>query len=471
MAEGTGKHFIIVGGGASGVLLACHLLRKDDDELRVTLIEKREAIGRGMAYSTAQPGHLLNVRASNMSAFADDPTHFLRWLAAHDAASQGREPGPLTFAQRRVYGRYIAELITPHLGQPGEPGRLQVVYGEGRNISTTASGVRILIDDGRCFAGDVAVLATGHDEAPRGGPACYVNPWESPADSGVGRDAAVLIRGTGLTMVDFVVSLRAAGHRGPVYAMSRRGLLPQAHRAVTALPLDARDIPFGASLVTLWRFVRRLAKETMAKGGDWRSVVDGIRPYTWELWRRLPFDSKQRFLRHARAYWEVHRHRMAPEVAEEIKAALASGQLIIITAKTTSVTPAATGARIVYRRRAKTASETLDVAKVAECTGVYTDPLATTNPVLQQLFVQGLARPDPLGIGIDVDADCAIVDVSGHASRVLYGVGPLTRAAFWEIMAVPDIRVQCAELARHLLSRAAGESAAGARVRLTGGAA
>ena len=471
MAEGTGKHFIIVGGGASGVLLACHLLRKEDDDIRVTLVEKREAVGRGMAYSTAQPGHLLNVRASNMSAFADDPSHFQRWLTTHDAASQGREPGPLTFAQRRVYGRYIAELITPHLGAPGAPGRLQVVYGEGRSISIAPSGVRVLIDDGRCFAGDVAVLATGHDEAPRGGPSCYVNPWESPAASGIDRDAAVLIRGTGLTMVDFVVSLRAAGHRGPIYAMSRRGLLPQAHRAVTALALDAKDIPFGASLVTLWRFVRRLAKETMAKGGDWRSVVDGIRPYTWELWRRLPFDSKQRFLRHARAYWEVHRHRMAPEIAEEIGEALAAGQLNIITAKTLQLVPTGTGARIVYRRRGKTASETLEVAKVAECTGVYTDPLATTNPVLQQLFAHGHARPDPLGIGIDVDANCAIVDTSGHASRVLYGVGPLTRAAFWEIMAVPDIRVQCAELAKHLLSRATGEGSGAARVRLTGGAA
>ncbi|MGC1710840.1 MAG: FAD/NAD(P)-binding protein [Methyloceanibacter sp.] len=471
MAEGTGKHFIIVGGGASGVLLACHLLRNDDDEIRVTLVEKREAVGRGMAYSTAQPGHLLNVRASNMSAFADDPSHFQRWLATHNADSQGGEPGRLNFAQRRVYGRYIAELINPHLGAPGEPGRLQVIYGEGRSISIAPSGVRLSIDDGRCFAGDVGVLATGHDEAPRGGSSCYVNPWESPAASDINRDAAVLIRGTGLTMVDFVVSLRAADHRGPIYAMSRRGLLPQAHRAVTALNLNPADICFGASLVTLWRFVRRLAKETMAAGGDWRSVVDGIRPYTWELWRRLPFDSKQRFLRHARAYWEVHRHRMAPEIADEIKQALASGQLRIIVAKTNSIFPTAGGARIAYRRRGKTETENLNVAKVAECTGVYADPLVTTNPVLQQLFAQGIARPDPLGIGIDVDADCAIVDASGHASRVLYGVGPLTRAAFWEIMAVPDIRVQCAELANHLLSRAPGESAGAARVRLGGGTA
>ena len=136
MAAANGKHFVIVGAGASGVLLACHLLRAADQGIRVTLIEKRQAIGRGMAYSTAQPGHLLNVRAANMSAFADDPLHFCRWLAAHDDVTKGHEPGPLTFAQRRVYGRYIAELITPHLGLPGEPGRLQVVYGKDMTLTS-----------------------------------------------------------------------------------------------------------------------------------------------------------------------------------------------------------------------------------------------------------------------------------------------------------------------------------------------
>jgi uncharacterized NAD(P)/FAD-binding protein YdhS len=209
----------------------------------------------------------------------------------------------------------------------------------------------------------------------------------------------------------------------------------------------------GASLVTLCRWLRNLAKETMAKGGDWRSVVDGIRPYTWEIWRRLPFDSKQRFLRHARAYWEVLRHRMAPEIDSEIQKTLASGQLRVIRAKSLSLIATSAGARITYRRRGKTEHETLDVAKVAECTGVYTDPLATTNPLLKYLLAEGLARPDPLGIGIDVDSVCGIMNRNGAPSRVLYAVGPLTRAAFWEIMAVPDIRVQCAGLARHLLAR------------------
>ena len=172
-----------------------------------------------------------------------------------------------------------------------------------------------------------------------------------------------------------------------------------------------------------------------------------------------PSNSKQRFLRHARAWWEVHRHRMAPEIEQQIQETLASGQLRIIAAKTLALVPSTSLARVTYRRRGSDKTETLDVAKLAECTGVYTDPLETSNPLLKQVIAQRLARSDPLGIGIDVDANCAIVDQTGRASPVLYGVGPLTRAAFWEIMAVPDIRVQCAELAAHLRGRLAGSTA------------
>jgi uncharacterized NAD(P)/FAD-binding protein YdhS len=78
------RHAIIIGGGASGVLLACQLLRLGNSGFRVTLIERRPEIGRGLAYHTGNPDHLLNVRAANMSALPEDPDHFWRWLSAHD---------------------------------------------------------------------------------------------------------------------------------------------------------------------------------------------------------------------------------------------------------------------------------------------------------------------------------------------------------------------------------------------------
>ncbi len=108
---------------------------------------------------------------------------------------------------------------------------------------------------------------------------------------------------------------------------------------------------------------------------------------------------------------------------------------------------------------------------MVECTGVYSDPQGTTNPLLRQMLVQGLARPDPLGIGIDVSDDCAIIDSDGRPSPVLFAVGPLTRAAFWEIMAIPDIRVQCAELAKSLRARLGRRTLTAAKFEALGGAA
>lgn len=55
---------MIIGGGASGVLLTYQLLHRSTSDLRVTLIEQRPEIGRGIAYHTDNPDHLLNVRAS-----------------------------------------------------------------------------------------------------------------------------------------------------------------------------------------------------------------------------------------------------------------------------------------------------------------------------------------------------------------------------------------------------------------------
>ncbi|HLG83923.1 MAG TPA: hypothetical protein VKY22_23175 [Bradyrhizobium sp.] len=87
-----------------------------------------------------------------------------------------------------------------------------------------------------------------------------------------------------------------------------------------------------------------------------------------------------------------------------------------------------------------------------DCTGIVRDPGASRNPAVRSLFDNGLARVDPLRIRIEVTPDCAIVTQHGLPSRRLYAIGPLTRAAFWEIIAVPDIRQQCAELAALLPS-------------------
>jgi len=258
------------------------------------------------------------------------------------------------------------------------------------------------------------------------------------------------VLGTGLSMVDYVLSLMGEGHEGPIVAMSRHGLLSRAHRRVEPAKIDAADVPFGAEFSRLLRWFRGRVAAQVAGHGDWRSVVDGIRPHTQRIWHELSLRSKQRFLEHARSWWDVHRHRMAPEVEAHIGQAIGSGRLTLIAAKLTGVEQRAGRALVLYRRRAQSKVESMEVARIVDCTGLIRDPMQTTNPVLKSLFAQGLARVDPLRIGIEVRMDCAVVDRHGAPSQRLFAVGPLTRAAFWEIMAIPDIRNQCAELAARL---------------------
>ncbi len=451
-SRGKTRHVIIVGGGASGVLLTTQLLRKPASDFRVTLIEKRPEVGRGVAYCTANSEHLLNVRASNMSALPDDPDHFWRWLCARNADGHAGAPpasDPFCFAPRQVYGDYIASLITPLLSDHGRPSRLRIVQGECVHVSETRDGAKVRLADGSCHTGDFVVLATGH-EPPETAGGCHADPWTTPARSGVSPDDRILILGTGLTMIDYVLSLLLAGHRGQIIAMSRRGLLPKAHRHVDALPIDREDVPFGADAGALLRWLRGLAATHAAWGGDWRTVVDGIRPFTQELWVRMPLKSKRRFVEHARAWWDTHRHRMAPEVDRRIRFEMHAGSLTVIAGKIAAVEPDGRGARVRYRRRGENAVRTMHVGKIVDCTGVTTNPAQSRNPALRSLFDQHLARVDALKIGIDVTAGCAIVNRFGEASPRLFAIGPLTRGTFWEVIAVPDIRNQCAALAARL---------------------
>jgi uncharacterized NAD(P)/FAD-binding protein YdhS len=143
--------------------LAVQLLRDPSAHIRVTLVEKGQQPGLGLAYGTSNPAHLLNVRAANMSAFADYPDHFVRWLAADRAAGELHCADRFCFAPRKIYGRYIGSLLEPFLPRDGCQSRLRIVRGECTAITETAAGVEAVLDDGTRLAGHVAVLATGNE--------------------------------------------------------------------------------------------------------------------------------------------------------------------------------------------------------------------------------------------------------------------------------------------------------------------
>src|SRR3546814_13724462 len=106
-------------------------------------------------------------------------------------------------------------------------------------------------------------------------------------------------------------------------------------------------------MTVLLRDIRREIAAAEREGGDWRMVIDALRPVTQSLWQGLPVAEKRRFLRHLRSWWAVHRHRMAPEVAAVVQNAMDRGQLVVRAGRQRAAHPVAAGFVFVSRPRSE----------------------------------------------------------------------------------------------------------------------
>jgi|HubBroStandDraft_1064217.scaffolds.fasta_scaffold00021_23 uncharacterized NAD(P)/FAD-binding protein YdhS len=452
----------IIGAGFSGTLLTLHLLRRCCPATRIHLIERNRQFGPGAAYSTGNPSHLLNVPAGKMSAFRDRPGDFVEWLSSQDAASLGIGPvGSGTFVPRQLFGAYIRNLLLDEMRRPGNAGRLRLSRGDALGIDRSDGVLQLRLDRGRKIEADLAVLAIGNfpPEPPPGadeefldGPCYRADPWGPDTFAGLDPAAPVLLVGTGLTTVDAVITLIDQGHRGPIHALSRRGLLPCRHDAGAA-EAAPQDQALPTRLTALTRHLRAAAEQALAEGRGWQPVIDQLRPFTQDVWNAMSTADRHRFLRHLRPWWDVHRHRMAPSVAERLDQIRASGQLQIHVGRIQRFACEGDSVQVSYRRRRDGERARLDVVRVINCSGPGCDYDRITHPLVRSLLDAGLVRPDSLRLGLDVTANCALKQEDGSISRRLFAIGPVTKAAFWEMTAAPDIRRQCEYLGEFLAAQ------------------
>ncbi|MES2988984.1 MAG: FAD/NAD(P)-binding protein [Pseudomonadota bacterium] len=435
------EHVAIIGAGFSGTLQAINLLRHDGP--RATLIERAPVAGTGLAYGAAHPSHVLNVRAANMSAFPDDPSHFVRWLEARGVAD-----APAAFIPRVTYGEYLRELLEAALRDPS--GRLTLVRGEVEDLEF-ANDVKVRMRD-RTVEADAAVLAVGNlpphdppglDPEKLSASRYKGDPWQASVPENLADTDTVLIIGTGLTMVDVVLLLDARGFKGRIVALSRRGLLPRSHA-----PGSAWDKIVERPASTASQLLHGVRERGEAIG--WRNAVDELRPFTQAMWGNATDAERGRFLRHLRPWWDVHRHRLAPEVYARLMAVADRGQLEVIAGKTMGFNEQPDGIHVSFRRRGSNETEALLAQRIVNCTGPLGDLARTEEPLLQKLAASGHIRPDAAHLGIDVDNQGQTIAADGSPNGNLYALGPMTRGAFWEIVAVPDIRNQTWNVARRL---------------------
>jgi len=443
------RHVAIAGGGASGTLLAHALVRAG---VRVTIMEPRETLGGGLAYSTPCPLHLLNAPAGRMSGFADDPEHFLRWLAA-----AGEPAVPTAFVSRSRYGAYLASIAREVHELGGE--RFRHVRSRVTDAVEAPGAVSVRTADGANVEADALVIAVGNAKpAPwplvpdevRSGPSFFESVWHDDATMPASPDESVVLLGTGLTAVDAVLGLRHNGHRGPIAMVSRRGLLPHEHRQLDRPPAQA---PFATSLGEVIASVRR---SRSSNESDWRTIIDGLRHEINVRWEALDLTEQRRFVRHILPYWNVHRHRMAPEAAKAIALLLADGTLRMIAGRTQTLEPIAGGVRVPIAVRGRDETIVIDAQRVINCSGPEHDVSARSNPLLRSLLASGAMVPNPLRIGARIASDGALIGADGTPSERLFALGPVRYGTLIETTAIPEIREQVRDLAERLAMPAAG---------------
>jgi uncharacterized NAD(P)/FAD-binding protein YdhS len=371
-----------------------------------------------------------------MSAWAGEPDHFAKRYEAEGGEPRG-------FAQRRLFGRYLGEI----LDEAVESGFVDVLHASATSAQRCEEGWTVGLGDTSTVEAQALALAIGNQE-PEGlrafhnaGNRFIRNPWGSGARAAVEElvesDGNVLIVGTGLTMVDLVLSLDAAGYRGNIIALSRRGQVPRSHADFEPAPVEADEVPHG-NVREVWRWLRRRSTDV-----GWRAAVDSLRPHSQRLWQSLSGSEQQRFLRHARPWWDVHRHRIAPEVAATARRLISEGRLRVMAGRIVGATQATGGLNVDIQRRGGAESERMRFAYAFNCTGPLHSVDRTKDPLLRSLLDEAATRSDHLGIGLAVDEN-------SRAGERLWALGPLTKGRYWEIIAVPDIREQAATVAEDI---------------------
>ncbi len=441
----------IVGAGFTGTALAALLQRLTPFPIHVTLFDSSGQWGAGPAYSTPFSYHLLNVRAKEMSVFEDDPLHFVRWLKAHPQLMTPTDealPIELQFLPRALYRTYLQSLLQTLALEQDDRDVVDLIPAE--------AGVTVVLADGKTCVMDKVILAMG---APSPAEFAFpvhhsiqeiAYPWDYEAQANVQEDAAVLIVGTGLSMVDVVLTLHQRGHRGKIYAVSRRGLLPLPHLfqpPATTLPDLPASITQAATLRSVMRQLHAYCDALVAQGKHWQPAIDMFRLHIPAIWQRLTLREQKQFIRRALPYWNIHRHRVPVSVSTLLHDMIEAQQLQIIRGQVV-----ATGGGVSYIKvHPSQQTSVLPTHSLINCMGPNNCINNDQKPLIQSLLKRNIAALDPLQLGLVVDSFGALINSAGQRSAQCYAVGALTRGATWELTAVPQIRQQVFQVVQHLL--------------------
>lgn len=452
------RKIVIVGGGFTGTATAIRLCRSAPVQMRITIIEPRDALGGGLAYGGDDPDHRVNGTHELLVLFPEDIGHFARWYEVSGAADQDPEACAETgvrYVRRSHVRQYLNETLQETLVTNSYGSTIHHVRDRAVGADLVNGLLQIELASGGKISSDVTVLAFGGQQpaAPwkispgvMAHPGYIGDPFNAEALSAVGSANTVLLVGTGLTAADVIASLSRQRHEGPITAISRRGLLPQpqgeAPDVAALMQRLSRPVPRfierhgqGLSLRAAFRALRRDMTAAIAKGRDLKSVFDEARDASGWIWPNFTDTEKRRFLRHLKPWYDINRYRMVPQTGDTLAAMQASGQLEFHAARLVGLQEQGKHLEAqLARRTGETTVEAFDT--VINCTGPKT---LSDDPFTDALCDLGLVKRDSLGLGFDVDEACHVLDANGHAQNTLWAFGLLTRGRFGDMTAIPQI--------------------------------
>ena len=457
---------VIIGGGYSGAMTAVNIARLSEHPVHITVVNGGRPVGRGVAYALRRPEYLLNVAARNMSAFPDEPDHFLQWLQTRSEFGSFSEIELRErFIPRQIYGDYLCSIVQHHLQSSGgrTPVTAEFVSSEAVDIEPGEPGCVVRLADGSTLEADRVVLATGNESpAPLPGaetlvdhPAWVGNPWQAWEERLAKLDAeagaSVVILGTGLTAVDIIITLRAQGWMGSIHTVSRHGWFPHAHfRGIEYPEFPPADVDLAAfGLDGLLDLIQQHCAILNERNENPAIIVDKLRPYTQRIWSRFSHGDRLAFARKHASRWNVYRHRIAPVLHAQITGSQLTGQLRTHAASIENLE--ASRDRILINLQDR---EPLLGHLVINATGPATKFTATRSALLQNLLRRALVAPDETNMGVRVDPDHTVVTEDGNRSPWLLALGPLLKGTYWETVAVPELRGQARRVAETVLGSA-----------------
>lgn len=466
------QHIAVIGGGLSGTLVAMQLVRQAKRPIHISIFDQHAQFQTGIAYAASAFRHLLNVAASKMSAWPEQPLHFVQWLQQQPAYLYvDAELLAQTYQPRALYGQYLQQQWQQTLVESASKDiQLQLIPEPVLSLKTQPSIVLLASPSGEQQFSAV-VIATGnelprHPLPPQSGltdiAGYQQDPWHvrdiqhlltGSAAASLDAESRILILGNGLTMVDTVLALRQAGVRAPIMSLSPHGYGMLPHRVSAVKLADfAGTLGTNPSLRQALRLFNQQRKQLRQLGISAEGLVDNIRPYSQLWWRGFTTAEKQIFFKKLRHLWGVARHRLPLQIHDQIQQLRLHGALEVRAGRLLRCQQNDNGIDIWLSAKGQTEPEHRQVDRIINCTGPESSYPRLANHLLANAIANGELAAGPLELGL---AACphslALKNGCGDIHPRLFGIGSVLRGELWETTALNEIRQQAQQLASQIL--------------------